>query len=431
MRPIVCLALAAASCASTERAPPARSTASQAVEPPAPEVRTVDDVSSAERLDVRRVVALALERAPSLREAAGSQEAAAGRADQAGLWPNPRLSLEARDVPRHPVAMSRGGRWATLSQPLALGGRLGAAADAAEAELAAAREDQDRTRRSVVADVLRAGADLAAAEESIALRRESAAVADELLGAARRAAEAGAAPADVAVLEVEAESARAEMRRAEQERAAALGALRAAVGGAAPRLAHVEWPAEDIPSDLGLDAGDVPPQLAAAMRRVEAAQFRLAEAKSARVPDVEAFVAYGRVGETDDEQVEAGVMIPLPVFDSGGGRVRERAAELRVARAAEDRVRAELAARRAAAVAETDAARQDLAGRRDRAVPAAERLAARTAAAFADGVRSSNDVVLARRTLALARLGLVEARRALRRAQADLLELGASPEAAR
>jgi cobalt-zinc-cadmium efflux system outer membrane protein len=432
MRPIVVCFIAAASCSSPAVTHPADGVSPAPTEAAAVFARPTPDVTSAERLDIGSVTALALRANPALREANDVLDAAGGRADQAGRWMNPRLSVEARDVPRHPLVLDDGGRWVVLSQPLAIGGRLSAARDAAAAERDAVSFDVEAAARKVVADVHRACADLDAADAAETLRIEDErGAADLLAGAQRRAAQATATAAEVTTLEVESERAQMEVRHRGRDRVTAVASLRALLGGAAPRLVHVDWNPDSAPPARAGAALEEPPQFLAAARRVEAARLRLDEARAMRVPDVEVSVAYGRVGAAATEQVEAGITIPLPVFDSNHGRVREAAAQLRAAQAAEERVRSEIGARRRTAAADLAAARADLAAQRDRIVPAAERLAAQIGGAFDQGVRSANDVILARRSLADARLGLVEAQRAVRRADADLFELGASGEEVR
>lgn len=388
---------------------------------PAPAAPDGADLRSATPAEL---VAVALSANPEVRKAQAAHDAAEGRAVQAGLWPNPRLALEARDVPRHPMAIDRGGRWAVVTQPLALGGRIGAARDAAGAERDAASFDVESVRRRAAADVRRACADVAASQSAVGLRAESASGARDLLeGARRRAASGAAAPVEVEALAIESERAQVELRREERALAASLAELRALLGGAAPRLARVEWPHDDDPY-RAFGADEDPCALRAAAARTDAAGARVREAKSARVPDVEVSLAYGRIGAADAEQVEAGIAFSLPVFDRNQGRILAASAEVRSAAAEEDRVRAEFLARRERALAELAASTLDAASHRDRILPAAERLAAQMASAFEQGARTATDVVLARRFLAEAQLGLVEAERRIRRAHAELIEVG-------
>lgn len=380
--------------------------------------------TDADTLAVGDVVAIALRRAPAIVAARAASEAGRGREDQAGRWPNPRLALEARDVPRHGMALDRGGRWVTIAQPIPLGGRIGAERGAAAAARAAAEWDEDAEMRAIAADVRRACADLVAAEASLAARRGIAAAAAESASNARGAFESGAlAESDLAQVELDAERSEAAVRARERDVAAAASAVRAFVGDAAPRLAHVVWDA-DPTSRAPAEALDQHPAARAAAARVVAAEHALASARARRVPDVEATIGYGRVGDDGAEAVEAGLSFALPVFDRNQGNVRAAAADVASARALFDAVVARLRARRETALAAVAAADVDRAAYRDRIIPSAERIERRTEEAFRSGARSSTDLLVARRALADAHDGRIEAERALRRAEADLLETG-------
>jgi len=364
--------------------------------------------------EVSADAATAVDGVPAVAASRAALEAASGRVDQAGLWPNPRVRFEARDVPRHPVALDRGGRWIEVAQPLALGGRIAAASAAAQADREAAAFDLEAARRRAATDLACALADIDAARAILAARRDAAAGADALLLSAQRGAEGGAASkSEVAAAEFDSEKARADVRRRETELAGAEAALRllsespldAAGRAAGPR------PVEEHPA------------VRAAMARVHAAEARVDEARAQRVADVEVSVSYGRVGEDDDEFVEAALTIPLPVFDRNQGRIREAQALVAGARVAAERAVRETTARAARSAAEFAAAEADVAALRDRVVPAAEAILAEAERGHTSGTVSTNDLIAARRRLADAQSALAEAVRAFRRAEAERLDL--------
>jgi cobalt-zinc-cadmium efflux system outer membrane protein len=416
-------ALALAGCAAVPLPPPpeafvggtdrvaAQRAAGQAAQPSPGATRMLADVEALAQANNAEILA-ALRR----------YEAAGGREEQAGLWPNPSVRLEVRDVPRHPIAIDRGGQWVEVTQPIAAGGRIGAGREAATAEREALGWALAVVRRRVAADVRSACADLTAAVASRRVRAAIAADAASLAESARRRVDQGmSSEADAAILAIEAERATSELRRSEAACAAATAAVRALTGDAAEAPATVEWPAETSPSVA--EDPEAHPAMRAAAAQVAAADRRVDEARAARVPDVSVSVAYGRVGEDGEEFVEGAVEVPLPVFDRNQGRIREAEALASAARAEEWRVRRDLARRREAATAARAAAAADLAAHRDRIVPAAERLAEQIVRAFDAGTRSATDAALARRTASEARLGLVEAERAFRRAEAELLDV--------
>ncbi|MCH8007043.1 MAG: TolC family protein, partial [Planctomycetes bacterium] len=146
------------------------------------------------------------------------------------------------------------------------------------------------------------------------------------------------------------------------------------------------------------------PSLLAASERIKAAEHRVEEAKAGRHPDIAARLAYGFDGESDEHILEAGLSIPLTVFDRNQGNILKARFKLIVskerARAELNRLRAELAA----AYQRYMAAREQIPAFEQRIVGAAETSLAQTREGYNAGKLLFLDLLDAQRTHAQARV---------------------------
>lgn len=385
---------------------------------------------------------------PRLAAARSNLTAAEGRAWQAELWPNPLVRLEARDKSQdmHDASPSSGGgghgggssaasdeplpnedgsSWVVLVQPLSVSGRRGASVAAARSDRSAAEEALEGEITKVRAEVADAWADAVFAS---AYRAETAALAramERAAGIAAARVASGTSP-ELSTYEqrVAAEDATNAARAAEREAPAALERLRALVGApAAPEAVRGGTPAlrplparDEIRRLVAVEG----PALRELRHRVEAAARRLDAERAARVPDVEVMVGFGRDDATDDGMVEAGLIVPLPVFDRNQGRIREAAAMLAAARSELVRAEALTDAEIVADAAQFAAARDRLASWRDRLAPAAERARAQVAASFAAGSRTESEWIAAEVQAIEARVELLRAERDAAKAENEL-----------
>ncbi len=228
--------------------------------------------------------------------------------------------------------------FATLAQPIELGGKRSARTAEATAARDAAAFDADQTRHEVMLEtthtylaVLRARSLLDAQENN----RESLSRTVEILD--RRVAEGWSAEADL--LRFRAELARSEeaLLRVRLERDRELRFLAALLGEPAPvapsRLVEPALPAipDGDPDTLARSALARRPDVAAARARVaqahEAARFERAR----RIPTVALTAGYKRTFGLDTGL--AGLVIPLPIFDANAGNVARAEAEAQAAEA--------------------------------------------------------------------------------------------------
>ncbi len=369
---------------------------------------------------------------PSLIAARQALLAQDGQARQAGLYPNPRLELEVEDLstidPESHIEKIK------LEQEVILSGRRGNAVEAARARVEAIARTRDSLRRDVLLEIHRLWA------QHLYFREADAAF-ESLLQAGRRTLEiaearfdARAAPeshvtrARLEVFELE-----TEQRALVRDQAMASARLSAILDGMEVPLDRVAGAWRDAGTDPLVSASDVVadhPAIASANQDVLAAHAAHATAKSARIPDIGLFLAYGRARPTDEEFLEAGVSIPLPLFDRNQGEVastRARITESEArARMVSNRVRAEYAG----ALATRVALQEQLTALEERIVPAAERSLTQAQEAYRAGRLAFLELVDAQRVLADARTQGLALRRDLIITEAELMSLtGAGPYA--
>lgn len=350
------------------------------------------------------------------------QARAAAQAGQiiAAARPNPVLSVEGTQIrPRGGGGQQLGNTMdevVRIDQPIELGGKRRARILAADAASLAATEDLADVRRQVRGAVDAAYASVRAAQDRAEVTARIAADwARSAAIAARRLAAGDLSAGEAARQRVEAVRADADAlsaRAAVREAQAVLAILIGRDADAAQLVAADPWPAPPPPLPIPPDdAAAQRPDVRAAIARVTQARQELAGARALRTPDISVGVQYEYQAQPIGVggSLGFGVAVPLPVGTRYSGQVAAAGAALGDAKAtAEQRLRA--------ATADIAAARSGLAAASERRrrletdlVPAA-REAARTAEfAYGRGALPLTDLLDARRALAAAELGLVDA----------------------
>ena len=371
---------------------------------------------------------------PRLAAARSDVEAQAGRAQQAGLYPNPELALGIEEMSLDDPELRK--TKLELSQALVLGGRRGAAVASAQASLAATTGQALGARRDALSQVHKLWAEQIHFREADAAFAELAAAADRTLSIARARFEAKAAPESQvtrALLEVyELDLARQDLDR---ERARSTATLSALLGG-------VEVPVERLGGSLDPDAmeahlpPDIDPVLAdhpalqAARFGITAADAAAGTAQKERIPDLTIVLGYGSFEPGLGNYVEAAVALPLPLFNRNQGRVAETRALAARARHEARIVAGELEISLAAARLRHRQAHDQLETVSERIAPAAERGLAQAQEAYRTGRLMFLELVDAQRIFTDVRLRTLELRKDLAMSEADLMSLlGAGPYA--
>ena len=284
---------------------------------------------------------------PTIIQARGELAAAAGRARQAGVRPNPQLGLTVENF----AGTGEFRRFrsaeltASVSQQFEFGGKRSSRRAVAAAELVGAELRVAVASANVERDVRTNFAELSAARDRVALARDSEQRARELFRTVALLVKYGREPplralrAQAALAEAEAatQASIAAYARSQRNLAGLLGLGEVDL----EPLGAVELVTATPPSAdpaLSLDV-----RLASAERDAAYARVKLEEATA--VPDVTAELGVKRFQGSNDTAVIAGISFPIPIANRNGGaiaaaRANLNSAEARLSQARLDAIRA-------------------------------------------------------------------------------------------
>ena len=351
---------------------------------------------------------------PEVRATRNNVGAAAGRVWQAELYPNPSLEFEAEGIPADEVGLGHSENKVAIVQPLILGGRRSAAISAATSTRDARSLLVQSKLREVQSELHRIHSELVYLKQAIALHSEVAEMAQETLRIARSRSDAKAAPeseaikAQIDVHELELSRRRLDrlLTASSEQLTSLLGGVQVpleTIGGRLPR----ELPELDI-HRLQVAVREKHPAVLAAEKQVESANHHIDKAKAERIPDIDVRLAYGRDAAAGDDFLEAGIGIPLPLFNRNQGRILEsRHLASKAKRDAESLVN-NLLSELAMSHASYMAARDEVQTLRGQIVPAAERAFHQAKEGYQAGKIGFLDLLDAQRTLARGQLSLLE-----------------------
>lgn len=286
-----------------------------------------------ERLTLPAAAALALAQNPSLRAHGFDLRAADARRQQAGLRPNPELSLAVEDVLGS--GMYRGGRNAQttlqLSQLIELGGKRSARSDIATAQRSLKQTEAELARVEVLAAVTGQFIHVLGDQHELTLSRDATKLAEETLALAKRRVAAGnASPIEEKRANIQLSKARLLEEHDEHELLTARRKLAALWGATNATFAELQaelFVRPAVPSFDELAARiNRSPELArwASEKFVRDAEVKLADAR--RRPDLTAGAGLRQYAGPDDVGFVFQFSLPLPLTDrQQGARTEARA----------------------------------------------------------------------------------------------------------
>ena len=293
-------------------------------------------------LRLQEALAQALQHNPEL--AAYSEEIRAREAEalQAGLRPNPVLSLEAENVfgSGDFSGTDAAETTASLSQAIELGNKRSRRRELAEAETTLAQSEYAVAKADIFAKTADSFIAVLAAQERLQLVDELATLAKQVLGTVEERIAAGKAAATESVrariqwreLEVAREKVRRDLAAARRTLAAHMGFAAEDFGTAAGDLSRVA----DLPDLTDLERLIVDgPSISRRAADTERRRRVVALERSRRLPDLEVGLGVRNLRESDDTALVLGVSIPLPVFNRNQGAIAAAGSRLDQARADE------------------------------------------------------------------------------------------------
>lgn len=373
----------------------------------------------ADKIGEDELVKLALAKNPDLEIARQEKLASRARLYQAGLYPyNPALyvgfdQLSANDhhpklgTGPYPAVLQYG-----ISQQLEFPTKRGSRMDLAGAQVRGADADFDAKERDTRTAVRTAFVDILAAQERLAVANKNHDIAVIVYEAAKARVAASAAPsieetkaeADALKAQNDAKEAERDVKIAKATLAGLLGDPSLAVGGMDGTLA-LDGPEVAFQGAKPVDRN---PALVSKGHALDAAEANLAVQKKASYPDPTLQFYYERNrGETD--ALAANLSIPIPVWNSNRGAIRDAELSVEKARADLESTRASLVTQYSQAVATYDAARSNAKLVREKTLPATEKALALAQDGWKAGKFRYLDVLDAERSLTSARADYVTA----------------------
>lgn len=382
---------------------------------------------SASTMTLAQAIELALNRHPDLAVARREVEAALGATQQAGVLPNPSLSMSVEDTRKQTRTTIY-----QLSQLIELGGKRSSRVKAAQL-----MEDLNRAQLQGRVVQIRASVrsgfwDFLTAQSRMELARQSEELAQSAVDAASRRVAAGkVSPVEETRARLALSGVGLETAQAQQDLAAATARLSAMLGVSPEQLPKpagaLQAPGQGpSPAELSRYMETAPETVQAALE-VKRRDALVEVERSRAVPDVTVGVGMQRNNEMGRNQTLLGVSIPLPVFDRNQGNLREAMARADQARDDARSRQMRLSTDVQVASAQLETARRQVLLAEEKLLPDASRTYDAATQGFALGKFGFLDVLDAQRTLFQARAQHLKALSDAQRAAADLEALLGAP----
>jgi outer membrane protein, heavy metal efflux system len=362
---------------------------------------------------------------PQLAEARALVEAAAGRAQQTGAFPNPEFIVGAQQLPLESGASNQREVVAGVAQPIPLGDRLGKAREAEMLEREVRVRGLEVARRDLRKRVHSAFATALYQEKAFQTQSQIAQSVEKVAATTKARVDAGdAVPEELARMEMEFARAKVEVQRSQSLREQAMLGLAAAIGDSRQNVKSLVGSLDttfEIPTLESLAANlSAQPEFALADASVRASNARIDLAKAERIPDIKVEALYHRLESTKENTFDIGVSIPLPLFNRNQGRVREARAEAAAAEARAHMTENELNLRLRESYSQLTTALAISRAFQTEILPRAEIVLKSAESRYAAGDTSLADVLPVRRDWAAIQLTHLESLRDVMRAWAQV-----------
>ena len=302
---------------------------------------------------------LALQNNPTFRQSAANIQAAEGRKNQSGLYPNPTVGYQGEQI--RGGSFHGGEQGFFVQQDIVLGGKLGLNRKIFDQELQQAEIEAEEQRVRVVTNVRMSYIQALAAQQTLELRQNLSKLADDAVETSHQLANVGQADApDVLESEVEAQQAQLAVTMAEQNQQRVWKALAAVVGKPRLPLIKLEGRLEDTPpinaDELVEKIVNESPAVRIAGLGLKRAEAALARAKREPIPDLQlrGGMQQNRELLSDGSPVGlqgfADVGVSIPIFNHNQGNIATAKAETERAKREVERVKLVLRERAASVV---------------------------------------------------------------------------------
>ncbi len=305
----------------------------QAATPP-----TIEKPPIPAALGLDQAVAWALEKSPVLGASSARADAAAASRLQAGVWPNPELSVEAENIYGDGPYDGLDGAEITygVSQLVEIPGKRGSRVRVADAEKTKIHYARDAARLDLIRDVTTAYAELAAAQQEVSILEEERNLATEVRDSVAAKVQAGKEPPiQKNKAEIELSASTIALERSRRNFSAKKQALASLMGGNTSdfTVAMDSLPSLSEPGPLESYRTRLPqtPDVKSLDADVNQAKAGLSLEKANILPDPTFNFGVRDFREDDSQAFVAGVSIPFPVLNLNRAGVERAGHDLNAA----------------------------------------------------------------------------------------------------
>lgn len=366
-----------------------------------------------------------LERHPEIQVATALEEAAAGRTQQAGVISNPEIGYLVEDFSGDTGrSIGAGTTTMSLSQRLSLPGKRGSRINVAEAEQKEAAQSRQARKLALIRLTRESYSEVLAASERQRMAEDSLQLARQLREAVSARVEAGkVSPIELSRAGVAMAAAEREARLAAQQHQVAMRSL-ASLWNGSERAIELVTPL-DMPSTLPAAPAvfNQNPLLQQLQTRIDRQRAALSLARANTLPDFTVSVGLKEEAVIQEQSLQLGISIPLPVFDRNQGERRAANAELSAAEAMLAAERATLGREVDRLASEREGAYYEALQLRDGVLKTATQALEGTREGYRAGKFSLIDLLDAQRALVEARRAYLVARLTFQKTDAALDEL--------
>ncbi|MBS0419659.1 MAG: TolC family protein [Proteobacteria bacterium] len=388
-------------------------------------------------LTLADAIAVTLNRNPDLAVGAYELKAAEARTLQAGLRPNPEISLEAGGILGSGVARDVDEKQATLtlSQVLGLGDKRARRVEVAQSDHTLLGVDQQARALDVLAEVTRRYIEVVADQEQIISSRGALELAERTEKVIAARVKAARTPeAELSRARIATTRARIEVRQAQSTLEGARRSLAAMWGSTDARFAQAQADLYVLPPLESFDSLrrllDRNPDFVrfASESRLREAEWRLARAQSR--PNLTLTAGLRRFQSTGDVGLVAGFSLPLPLSDRNHGAIAEAQARRDQTQAGEHAARIRAQGQLYALYQQVQSGREQLAVLRQEALPQAQAALDQTQYGYDRGRFSYLELASAQQDLLALQITAIQVAADIHRLTAEIERLTGEPVAA-
>ena len=282
-----------------------------------------------EYLTLEEAIEIAINNNPLIKSKKHNIGTYEGRIKQAGLLPNPEIEFFTQETPTNNIGFDQSQNSVALFQKLETGGKRKLRVKAAKKEKNVIEMDLQTTIIEITAKVKKSFFNILTVQDELKFAKETLEIAKSLMAISNEKFKTGDI-AKIEILKAEIELSNAKMRVQEVERKhlnsvkmlqTVIGVPDIAMNNLFP-ISTANTPSLNLDNlnDLLLNNH---PALKARKKVVDLSQIKITEAKRMAIPDINATIGYKRLSSTDINTVQAGIEIPLPIFNRNQGKIIE------------------------------------------------------------------------------------------------------------